>query len=174
MAIFQNFSVSNQVGNLKMIFFMCFLQKVPVFPSAKNASSELFLGCKETTIPRTSLLQVPCGQIGSAWEWYHWIGLKKVLNGYRFLIFNFSLQFLERHQSSEPLYTKMSLTSCLLGSRFVWAQTVIFSAEPYSKNARKSTIVLWITSREQNMWRIPTSRNPNQNSAALWRIFSKK
>jgi hypothetical protein len=22
------------------------------------------------------------------------------------------------------------------------------------------------------MWRIPTSRNPNQNNAALWQIFS--
>jgi hypothetical protein len=27
------------------------------------------------------------GQIGSAWEWYHWIGLEKDINRYRFLIF---------------------------------------------------------------------------------------
>jgi hypothetical protein len=39
-----------------------------------------------------------------------------------------------------------------------------FSAEPCSKNAEKSTIVLWITAREQN---IPTSHNPNQNMTAL-------
>ncbi len=32
-------------------------------------------------------LKVPPGQIGSAWERYHWIGLKKVINLYRFLIF---------------------------------------------------------------------------------------
>jgi hypothetical protein len=57
----------------------------------------------------------------------------------------------------------MNPTSCLFGSRFVWAQTAIFSAEPRSKNAEKSTIVLWITARE--------SDNPNQNSATLWRIF---
>jgi hypothetical protein len=30
-------------------------------------------------------------------------------------------------------------------------------------------MVLWIMARE---WRIPTFRNPNQNSATLWRIFS--
>ncbi len=33
-------------------------------------------------------------------------------------------------------------TSCLFGSRFVWAQTAIFSAELCSKNAGKSSIVL--------------------------------
>jgi hypothetical protein len=26
--------------------------------------------------------------------------------------------------------------------------------------------------REKNIWRIPTSPNPSQNSAALWQIFS--
>jgi hypothetical protein len=59
-------------------------------------------------------------------------------------------------KNSEPLHTKMNPTSCLFGSRFVWTQTMIFSAEPCFKNAG----------------RIPTSHNPNQNSAALWRIFS--
>ncbi len=33
--------------------------------------------------------KVPSGQIVSTWEWYHWIGLKKVINHYRFLIFLF-------------------------------------------------------------------------------------
>jgi len=40
---------------------------------------------------------------------------------------------------------KKNPTSFLFGSWFVWAQTMIFSAEPCSKNAGKSTIVLWIT-----------------------------
>jgi hypothetical protein len=30
---------------------------------------------------------VPSGQIGSTGEWYHWIGLEKNINHYRFLIF---------------------------------------------------------------------------------------
>ncbi len=32
-------------------------------------------------------LKVPSDQIGSAGEWYHWIGLKKDINRYMFLIF---------------------------------------------------------------------------------------
>jgi hypothetical protein len=44
-----------------------------------------------------------------------------------------------------------------------------FSAELCSKNAGETSVVLWITAREK---RIPTSRNTNQNRAALWRIFS--
>jgi hypothetical protein len=34
-------------------------------------------------------LKVQFGQIRSAWEWYHWIGLEKDINCYRFLIFKF-------------------------------------------------------------------------------------
>ncbi len=49
------------------------------------------------------------------------------------------------------------------------AQTAIFYAKPCSKNAGETSIVLWITACEQ---RIHTSRNPNQNWAAFWRIFS--
>jgi hypothetical protein len=37
------------------------------------------------------------------------------------------------------------------------------------KNAGETSIVLWITAREQ---RISASCQPNQNRAALWRIFS--
>jgi hypothetical protein len=32
-------------------------------------------------------LKVPSGQIGSALDWYHWKGLEKDINRYRFLIF---------------------------------------------------------------------------------------
>ncbi len=59
--------------------------------------------------------------------------------------------------------------SGLFGSQFACAQTEIFSVEPYSKNAGETSIVPWITVREK---RIPTFRNPKQNRAALWRIFS--
>ena len=34
-------------------------------------------------------LKVPSGQIGSAWECYHWIGLEKDINRSMFLIFQF-------------------------------------------------------------------------------------
>jgi hypothetical protein len=48
-------------------------------------------------------------------------------------------------QSSEPLHAKMNPTSCLFGSWFACAQTAIFSAEPCSKNAGETSVVLWIT-----------------------------
>jgi hypothetical protein len=92
------------------------------------------------------MLKVPSGQIRSALEWYHWIGLEKDINRYRFLIFD--LEYLIRVQSSEPLHAKMNPTSSLFGLRFACAQTAIFSAEPCSKNAGEKSIVLWITDRE--------------------------
>ncbi len=57
----------------------------------------------------------------------------------------------------------------LFGSRFACAQAAIFFAKPYSINAGDTSIVLWIA-----VWELRTSsfRNPNQNRAALWRIFS--
>ncbi len=36
-----------------------------------------------------AFLKVPSGQIGSAWEWYHWKALLNDINRYLFLIFNF-------------------------------------------------------------------------------------
>ncbi len=65
-----------------------------------------------------------------------------------FWFYHFSFEYLNRLQSSEPLHTKMNPTSCLFESRFVWAQTAIFSAEPCSKNVEESTKVLWIMARE--------------------------
>ncbi len=56
-------------------------------------------------------LKVPSGQIGSTWEWYHWIGIEKNINSYRLLIIflNFDLEYLRRFQSSEPPNTKHNL-----------------------------------------------------------------
>ncbi len=72
-------------------------------------------------------LKVPSGQIGSTWEWYHWIGIEKNINRYRFIIFYLSLKYFKRLQSSEPLHAKINPTSCLFGSflpigwlTFIW------------------------------------------------------
>ncbi len=95
-------------------------------------------------------LKVPSGQIGSSWDWYHWIGLEKDINRYRFLIFfsKISFEYLKRLQSSEPLHTKMTLiilfvgiTGCMGTNRNLFRQTVL-------QNAGESTIVLRITARE--------------------------
>ncbi len=86
-----------------------------------------------------------------------------------FLFFIFDLEYLIKVHSFEPLQAKLNPTSCLFGSRIACAQTMIFSAESWSKKTGETSVVLWITAHEQ---RIPTSRNPNQNRAALWWIFS--
>ncbi len=90
-------------------------------------------------------LKVPLVQIGSAWEWYRWIGLEKKINCCRVFIFYFLLEYLIRVQSSEPFHAKMNSTSCFFGSRLVCAQTAIFSAEPCQTYAWETSIVLWIT-----------------------------
>ncbi len=76
-------------------------------------------------------LKVPSGQIGSAWEWYHWIGLEKDINRYTvFWFFNFDLEFLKRLQSSGPLHTKIhiilllvGITGCMVTNRNLFRQT---------------------------------------------------
>jgi hypothetical protein len=60
-------------------------------------------------------------------------------------------------------------SSWLFGSRFACAQAMIFFAKLYSINAGVTSIVLWIVAWK---WRTSSFRNPNQNRAALWRVFS--
>jgi hypothetical protein len=43
-------------------------------------------------------------------------------------------------KSSEPLHSKMNPTSCLFGSRFVWAQTAIFSPNRAPKMPEKQQL----------------------------------
>jgi hypothetical protein len=54
-------------------------------------------------------------RLAREWCGCHWIGLEKDINRYRFLIFNFDLEYLKRVQSSEPQNTKMLLrhTVCI-------------------------------------------------------------
>ncbi len=100
-----------------------------------------------------SWLKVPSGQIGSAWEWYHWIGLKKssTATDFDFLILIF--EYLKKLQSSEPLQTKMNPTShaCLDLGLYAHKPRSI-SAKLCSKNAGKSTIDLWIPVREYRIF----------------------
>jgi hypothetical protein len=103
-------------------------------------------------------------------EGYHWTGLKKATNRCRFLIFfHFSVWYLKRLQSCEPLHTKMNPNSCLFGSQFAWAQTTIFPPKLQKCGIVNCSLdyCSWV-----EHWGVPTSRNPNQNSTALWRIFS--
>jgi hypothetical protein len=95
-------------------------------------------------------LKIPSGQIGSALEWYYWIGLEKDINSYIYFYFFISLlicfEYLKRLLSYEPLHIKMNLTSCLFGSRFILNPFFLFLAHFYLiKNPPKfCTILVWI------------------------------
>jgi hypothetical protein len=101
------------------------------------------------TISAPYPLKVLPGQIGYAWEWYHWIGLlEEDIQFFYFFKFFFYLIYLIRVQSSEPLRATMNPTSCLFGSWFACAQTVIFSTEPVLQKCVRDSIFLWITTCE--------------------------
>ncbi len=78
-------------------------------------------------------LKVPSGQIGSAREWYHWIGLEKKINRYMFFYFFISLlniwkdfkvlsRFIQKWIQPPACYITVCLESCLpIGWRtFIW------------------------------------------------------
>ena len=86
-----------------------------------------------------------------------------------FLIFIFDLEYLIRVQSSEPLHAKrppilllVRFTGCMSSSRDLFHQTV------FHKCWRDINCSLDFGSQVKNS----SFRNPNQNRAALWRIFS--
>jgi hypothetical protein len=57
-----------------------------------------------------------------------------------FLFFIFDLEYLIRVQSSKPLHAKRPLILLLVAC----AQTTIFFAEPCSKNAGETSVILWV------------------------------
>jgi hypothetical protein len=86
-----------------------------------------------------------------------------------FLIFIFDLEYLKQLQSSEPLHGKrppilllVRFTGCMCSSRDLFHQTV------FHKCGRDINCSLDFGSQVKNS----SFRNPNQNRAALWRIFS--
>jgi hypothetical protein len=72
-------------------------------------------------------LKVPSGQIGSAWEWYHWIGLKKNINRYRFTVLFFYFWSWIFDKSSKFWTASCKNESILL---LVWITVEIFP--PYT------------------------------------------
>jgi hypothetical protein len=64
------------------------------------------------------------------------------------------------------IFLLVGITDCVGTNRNLFRQTVL------QKCGRINNCSLGYTAREQNVWRKPTTRNPNQNRAALWRIFS--
>ncbi len=76
-------------------------------------------------------LKIPSGQIGSAWEWYHWIGLKKssTAKGFWFWIFEKTSKFWAASNKTESNLLLVWITVCMRTNRD------LFPAKPCSKNA---------------------------------------
>ncbi len=102
-------------------------------------------------------LKVKPGQIGSAWEWSHCKGLKKLSTAISFW-FWISEKFSKfwaasyKNASNPPSYSAH------------WSHVHKPRSFPLNrapKNARKSTIVFWITAREQNIqnWNLKNIKN---------------
>ncbi len=53
----------------------------------------LILPVNTHVVGKNNNLKVLSGQIGSAWEWYHWIGIEKNIDRYNFFIFYFKFHF---------------------------------------------------------------------------------
>ncbi len=118
-------------------------------------------------------LKVLSSQIGSSWEWFHWIGSEKDINRYMFLIFNFTFKSLKILQSSELLRTKMNPTSCLFRSRFVYNHFFLLAgALLMDEKIGQSTALFWFGLQDvgilQNI--LLTSCNP-KSSCWISRIF---
>ncbi len=66
-------------------------------------------------------LKEPSGQIGSAWEWYDWIGFRKVVNRERFFfqcwIFEKSSKFWAASYKNESNLLLVRFTVCISASR---------------------------------------------------------
>jgi hypothetical protein len=79
-----------------------------------------------------SLLKVPLGQILSVWEWYHWIGLEKDINRYRFFyflfwswIFDTSSKFWAASCKNESNLLLVGITVCMCSNRDLFRRTML-------------------------------------------------
>ena len=100
-------------------------------------------------------LKVPSGQIGSAWEWYHWKALLKDINRFMFLIFYFWSWIFDKS-------SKFWAASCKNDSSLLLVRiTVCIESWVWWKNPPKcSSILVWIAEWWDSLL---TSRNPKTN-----------
>jgi hypothetical protein len=97
------------------------------------------------------LLQVPYGQIWSAWEWYGAIGkaLKIISTAIFFWFFNFTFEYLKRLQNSEPLHTKINQICCLFGLQFELNPFFLLAgALSFDEKIRQRVAILWFGLRD--------------------------
>ncbi len=140
-----------------------------------SASSLFLFSLKKHNQCSLSMIYSFCRQfICQQWSvkvlyWYHWIGLEKDINRYRFFIFYFwsgifdkSSKFWAASCKNESDLLLVWITVCMCSNRNLFRRTVL-------QNVGETSTVSWITAWEEI---IPTSHNLNQNRTALWWIFS--
>jgi hypothetical protein len=92
-------------------------------------------------------------------------------------LFNFDLEYLGRVQSSEPLHTKMNLTSCWLGSRFVSNPFFLLAgAFLFDEKIRLSSALFWFGLRNDGILYLQaaTPRKIVDSSAFLEQCSAEK
>ncbi len=128
------------------------------------------LNSNDRSIP----LKVPSGQIGSAWEWYHWIGLWKDINRYMFLIFKFwswifekSSKFWAASYKNESNLLLVGITVCLESFLPIGCRT--FICWKIRQSSALFRFGLWIVGFLQIFY--SPSRNPKNN---CWSTVRRK
>ena len=111
-------------------------------------------------LSRKLTLKVPSVQIGSAWEWYHWIGLEKDINRYRILFFKFWSWIFEKRTKFWALNTKMNPNSSLF-VLFIYLHT---NRDP---NNRIRCIFVFSGSELWTPFKYSRSKLKNQNPIAV-------
>ncbi len=105
---------------------------LPCFPSLctyQPPSLDLSLGPTSLSaslrpFPMPSpLLKVPSGQIGSAWEWYNWIGLEKDIFKFWSWIFENTSKFWAANTKMHLILLLVGITGCMVTNRNLFRQT---------------------------------------------------
>jgi hypothetical protein len=111
-------------------------------------------------------LKVPSGQIGSAWERYHWIDLEKEIIPYRFFILYFWSWIFDKS-------SKFWATSCKNESNLLLVGLHVLNRDLFRQTMLQKCGIDINCSLDYGPWvKILTSRNPNQKRAEFWQIFS--
>ena len=137
-------------------------RKIPPLLSSYTCTQESFRVHRHTGIcgfclSRTfKLLKVPSGQIGSTWEWYHWISLEKDINRYRFLIFNFTLEYLKKPSKFWANLLLVRIMVCIEFCLPIGWRTVTWWKNPPKSSSFLVRIAEWWSSSL-------SSRNPKDN-----------
>ncbi len=145
----------------------------PLHPFCLPPIRCLDCGLDKLNTTNAHVLKVPSGQIGSAWEWYHWIGIKKDIN--RYMIFFWSWIFEKSSKIWAASYKNESnprlagTTVCLESFLPIAWRTFICW-----KNPKCCSILVWIADCWFSSSILLTSGNPKNNCWLSRKVRQKR